>query len=128
MKRESAKATAVYYRYHNKYEEECDTLEAAINFLEGGEDDGDLSSRCIIYRGKEYSRHWSDNNYEDATAELNHLVEEFKKERLTVELSYKEAKDVLFCLGFMRRHDFSKNEELEKKFRWEEAPDPPPEP
>lgn len=40
--------TAVYWRYHSRYEHECDSLEGAVSFLEHGEDDGELSSESII--------------------------------------------------------------------------------
>jgi hypothetical protein len=40
--------TAVYWRYHHKYTEECDSLQEAIDFLEAGEDYGSLSSESIL--------------------------------------------------------------------------------
>jgi hypothetical protein len=40
--------TAKYWRYHSPYEEECDSVEEAILFLESGEDYGSLSSESIL--------------------------------------------------------------------------------
>lgn len=40
--------TAVYWRYHSRYEQECDSLDEAVRFLEYGEDDGSLSSEAIF--------------------------------------------------------------------------------
>jgi len=39
---------AVYWQYHVLDEEECDSLEEAINFLHVGEEDGRLCGEAII--------------------------------------------------------------------------------
>lgn len=36
--------TAVYFRHFSRYEEECESLEDAVRFLDSGEDYGELSS------------------------------------------------------------------------------------
>lgn len=40
--------TAVYWRYHSRYEEERDSLQEAVAFLERGEEDGSLSSEAVL--------------------------------------------------------------------------------
>ena len=40
--------TAVYWRYHSRYEYEADSPEEALSFLKNGEDYGELSSECIL--------------------------------------------------------------------------------
>jgi hypothetical protein len=40
--------TAHYWRYGGRHEEECDSVEEAILFLESGEDYGSLSSESIL--------------------------------------------------------------------------------
>lgn len=43
--------TAVYWRYHVRYEEEFEEEHEAVNFLRHGEDHGDLSTECIMRDG-----------------------------------------------------------------------------
>lgn len=40
--------TAVYWRYHARYEHEADSLEDALSFLSNGEDEGALSSEKVL--------------------------------------------------------------------------------
>ncbi len=40
--------TAVYWRYHSRYEEVCDSFREAYRYLENGEEYGELSSESIL--------------------------------------------------------------------------------
>lgn len=40
--------TAVYWRFHSREREECDSLDEALSFLANGEDNGNLSATEVL--------------------------------------------------------------------------------
>jgi hypothetical protein len=67
---------AVYYRYHAPYAEECPTIEAALRYLESGEDYGELSSVGVFVEG-ECVRH----RYHDEPPTAEQAAEALEKYR-----------------------------------------------
>lgn len=56
---------AKYWRYHALYEMECDSLEDAVEFLDQGEDAGELSSDSIVGPDGKVIHNYQTGNIDD---------------------------------------------------------------
>ena len=71
---------AVYYRYFSIYVEECDTVEDAQAFLDGGEDCGSLSSVGVYVDGEPHSCgpwEWHPPTSDDENRSLEYMRERY---------------------------------------------------